>query len=252
MSFTTLLISSGFIFFALAISYWQELKLEQDILVGAGRAFIQLLAVGYILNYVFQMNNSLFTVIILLVMTTIAAIHAAKRGKGIPGVLLIVTIAIGVGSLVTLLVLLAIKAIVFQPNQVIPVMGMVVGNSMIATGLTLTRLKESFRDKKPEIITALSLGATPRQAVKSGLQRSVKMGMIPTIDGMKTIGIVQLPGMMTGMILAGASPITAIRYQLLVVFMLSSAVAISCIIAGLLAYRTFFNEAYQFREELLD
>lgn len=250
LSYTTLMLSSGLILFALAISYWQELKLEKDILIGSVRALIQLLAVGFILKYVFNLDEWPLTILFMAVMITVASLNAGKRGKGIPGALRIVTIAIVTGSVITLVLLLTIGAITFKPSQVIPVMGMIVGNTMVATGLTLVRLKDNLQERRGEVLTALSLGATPRQAVKSSLQKAVKMGMIPTIDGMKTIGIVQLPGMMTGLILAGANPIVAVRYQLMVVFMLSAAVAIACVVASLLAYRTFFNAAYQLKDEV--
>ena len=252
MTDTALLASSGLVLFTLLISYWQHLKLEREIFFGTIRAVLQLLLIGFVLKYIFDLDDWRFTVGMLAVMTLVASLNAAKRGKGIPRVLYITTGAITVGAGVTVGILIGVEAIAFKPAQVIPVAGMVIGNAMAATGLTLTRLKQAISDGQWEILTALSLGATPRQAAAVSLRRSVKMGMIPTIDSLKTMGIVQLPGMMTGLILAGTNPIVAVRYQIMVVFMISAAVSIACFLASILAYRGFFTAAYQLNSHLLD
>ncbi len=251
MSSTALLASSALVLFTLLISYRQHLKLEKEIFVGTARAVIQLFLIGFVLKYIFDLNDWRFTLGMLMVMDMVASMNAAKRGQGIPGSLGIATAAITVGAAVTLVILILVKAIAFVPSQTIPVAGMVIGNAMAATGLTLTRLKQAVEERRAEIITALSLGATPRQAVAGSLQKAIKMGMLPTIDSLKTMGIVQLPGMMTGLILAGTNPVLAVRYQIMVVFMISAAVSMACFIASILAYRSFFNAAYQLNTDLL-
>lgn len=223
----------------------QKLGLEKDLIIGTVRAFIQLMAVGYILNFVFNAKTGIYTILMIAVMVIVAGGNAAKRGRGIPHIFAIVTFSIAVGTVVTLSILVGLKLISLKPWELIPISGMIVGNSMIAASLVITQLKKTIQEKYFEIETRLALGATGRQAVAGILRDAVKSGMIPTIDGMKTIGLVQLPGMMTGMILAGAGPIQAVRYQLLVVFMLSATVAISCIIVGLLVYRQFFTRYHQ-------
>lgn len=251
MSNAALLASSGLVLFTLLISYWQHLKLEKEIFIGTVRAVVQLFLIGFVLKYIFDLNDWRFTLAMLLVMTVVASVNAAKRGKGIPRVLFITTSAILAGASITLAILITVQAIAFVPSETIPVAGMVIGNSMAATGLTLTRLRQAIEEKRWEIITSLSLGATPRQAVVVSLQKAIKMGMMPTIDSLKTMGIVQLPGMMTGLILAGTNPVIAVRYQIMVVFMISAAVSIFCFVASTLAYRSFFTAAYQLRTDLL-
>ncbi len=248
MSFSALLLSLTLVIISVLISARQKLQLEKDILIGTVRAVIQLLAVGFVLNYVFHISDWRLTLIMLTVMILAAGQNAAKRGKGMPGAFGIVTAAIGGGTFVTIIIMVGLGIITFDPTKVIPIGGMVIGNSMIGAGLVLNRLMAEIKQKRLEIEAALALGATSRQAVEGILRSSIKAGLIPTIDSLKTLGIVQLPGMMTGLILAGTSPLQAVRYQMLVAFMLSSTVSISCVIVGLLAYRRFFSQHYQLLE----
>lgn len=245
MTVTELLSASGLVFFAIMISRYEKIGLEKDIIVGVIRASIQLMLVGYVLKSVFALNQWTFTSLMIGVMILVAGANAAKRGRGIPGVFGLVTVAIASGALITLMILVAVGAIKYIPMQAIPISGMLVGNAMVASGLTLSRLKDDIHVRRLEILTALSLGATSRQAVAGISRNGIKSGMIPTVDSMKTLGIVQLPGMMTGLILAGSDPLKAVQYQLLVTFMMSSATAISCTVAGLLAYRRFFTPYHQ-------
>lgn len=125
---------------------------------------------------------------------------------------------------------------------------MIIGNSMVASGLAVSRLKDEIKNKSEEIEAYLSLGATSRQAAQKVIKTAIKTGMIPTVDSMKTLGIVQLPGMMTGLILGGVDPIDAVKYQIMVTFMLASTVAISCFSVTFLTYREFFTSNHQLKE----
>ena len=122
---------------------------------------------------------------------------------------------------------------------------MVVGNSMVALGLLYRNLISTFKDRREEVEVKLCLGARPREASRVLIRESIRTAMIPTIDSMKTLGIVQLPGMMTGLILAGTSPELAIKYQIMVMFMLTGAVTISGFVASFWAYRSFFTDKAQ-------
>ena len=174
-----------------------------------------------------------------------AAINTKKRGEGIKNVVLISLISIFVGTIITMTVLVLGRAIEFTPNEVIPVAGMVVSNAMVAIGLCYRNLNSSFKNRRAEVEVKLSLGADIKAASKDVLRESVKLAMIPTIDSAKTLGIVALPGMMTGLILAGASPIMAIKFQIMVTFMILSSSSLAAIIATYLAYKSFFNHRKQ-------
>lgn len=232
---------------AIFVSYKEKIGLGKDLLIGSVRAVVQLTVIGFILQYIFECNNVWITTALLVVMVYNAAGVSAKRGKGVGQARRISFIAISCGLVVTLGILVAAKAIVYQPNTVIPVSGMVVGNSMIAIGLLFKTLAESVRDKKDEIETKLCLGASPRQAVLPLVRDGIKTAMLPTADSMKTLGIVQLPGMMTGLILAGISPAEAIKYQIMVAFMMVGAVAVTAFVASYWAYRGFFTKWAQLK-----
>lgn len=247
MSASALAMSLILVLLSIVISAKQRLDLEREIVIGTIRAVIQLLGVGFILTYIFQLKDWRLTLAMLLVMVLVAGQNAAKRGKDIPGSFRVVIIAIGGGALITLSILVLLGIITFTPAQVIPIGGMIIGNSMVGAGLVLNRLAGEIKQKQDEIEAYLALGATSRQAAERIIRTAVKAGLIPTVDSMKTLGIVQLPGMMTGLILAGADPLLAVRYQILVAFMLSATVSISCVIVGLLAYRQFFTTHHQLR-----
>lgn len=247
MSDVALVFSVSFIFLAMIISYWQDLKLEKDLAIGAVRAFVQLTAVGYVLKFIFDLAGWQYMIPMIVVMVLVAGKNAARRGEGLPGAFILVTLSIALAELVTMTMLVNLKIIPFTPRYVIPLSGMIIGNAMVASGLALNRLRGEIAARRAEILAALALGATSRQAVEPALKASVKAGMIPTVDAMKTVGLVQLPGMMTGQIIAGASPIEAVKYQILVQFMLSASVGLTSMLVCLLSYRKLFTPAHLLR-----
>jgi putative ABC transport system permease protein len=183
-------------------------------------------------------------------MIVVAGNNASKRGKGIPNVFYFITFSIALSAAITISLLILFGNIHFRPQEVIPVSGMIIGNAMVASGLAVSRLKDEIKNKSEEIEAYLSLGATSRQAAQKVIKTAIKTGMIPTVDSMKTLGIVQLPGMMTGLILGGVDPINAVKYQIMVTFMLASTVSISCFSVTFLTYRNFFTKYHQLVSDL--
>ncbi|MFL0246670.1 ABC transporter permease [Candidatus Clostridium stratigraminis] len=245
MNASSLLISSTLVLVSLLFSYFQKLKLEKEIVVSVIRAIVQLFIVGYLLNYIFGLKSPIFTTLLLLFMSFNAAYNAAKRGKGIKNGLSISFISISVGTVATLAILVFSGAIKYEPYQIIPVSGMIISNAMVALGLCYRQLSSDFKNKREEVETKLSLGADILTSSIEIIKNSIKTGMLPTIDSAKTLGIVSLPGMMTGLILAGTSPVEAIKYQIMVTFMLLSTTSISSFIACYLSYKGFYNERKQ-------
>jgi putative ABC transport system permease protein len=245
MSNVSLAMTFSLVVLALGISYQQKIGLEKDMVIGSIRAVVQLSIIGFVLKYIFALNNIWFTTLILLFMIYNASAVAAKRGAGISKVQAISFAAILIGLIITLGGLLGFRALSYQPSEVIPVSGMVVGNSMVALGLLYRNLLALFSDKREEVEVKLCLGASPHEASRNLIRSSIRLALQPTVDAMKTVGIVQLPGMMTGLILAGVSPDAAIKYQIMVVFMLTGAVAIVAFVASFFAYRGFFNSKAQ-------
>ncbi|MDQ0151312.1 ABC transporter permease [Eubacterium multiforme] len=245
MSTISLVIASTLVLIPIFISYKEKLGLEKEIVISMVRAIIQLIIVGYILDVIFGLKNPICTLILILIMIVNAAVNTKKRGKGIDNIFTISFVSILIGASVTISVLVISGVIKFNPNEVIPIAGMIISNSMIAIGLSYRNLNSSFKNKREEVEVKLSLGADVKEASKSILRDSVKVAIIPTIDSAKTLGIVSLPGMMTGLILAGVAPLMAIKFQIMVTFMLLSASSISTIIATYLCYKDFFNERKQ-------
>lgn len=245
MNTSSLLISSSLVLIALLFSYYQKLKLEKEIIISVIRAIVQLVVVGYLLNYIFGLKSPVFTTFLLLFMSFNAAYNAAKRGKNIKNGLSISFISISVGTIATLAILVLSGAIKYEPYQIIPVSGMIISNSMVALGLCYRQLSSDFKNRREEVETKLSLGSDILPSSIEIIKNSIKTGMLPTIDSAKTLGIVSLPGMMTGLILAGTSPVEAIKYQIMVTFMLLSTTSISSFIACYLSYKGFFNERKQ-------
>ncbi len=247
ISVLSLLIASSLVAVSLIFSYSQKLKLEKEIVIGVIRAIIQLVILGYVLDFIFGLKNPLFTTFLLLFMTINAAYNAAKRGKGIERGFLISFISITVGTIITLGVLISAGAVKYVPNQVIPISGMIISNAMVALGLCYRQMISLFKNKREEVETKLALGADIMVSSKEIIKDSIKTGMLPTIDSTKTLGIVAIPGMMSGLIIAGTPPLQAIRFQIMVTFMMLSTTSIASFLACYLSYSRFFNDRKQLK-----
>nr|WP_301281301.1 ABC transporter permease [Arcanobacterium phocae] len=199
--------ASSLVVITLFFSYWQKLGLGKEIAVAAARAVIQLIILGYVLEIVFGYGSPLFTRSCCSSWLLMRPTTYPKRGKRIAHALAISFVSITVGTIVTLLVLV---------------------------------LSQAIRIEKK-----LALGAGILPASIDTIRGSLKSRMIPMIAVAKALGVVSLPGMMTSLILAGVAPIEAIKYQIMVTFMLLSTTAISSFIACYVAYRSFFNERKQ-------
>lgn len=229
------------------ISYWQKLGLEKEIAIGTIRSALQLLFIGYVLQYIFKTENVLLLLVILITMIVVASWNAAKRGAGMQGVVWRIALAISVMEALMMGMLLGLHLIKSTPQYIIPLSGMTIGNAMIVSGLFVNQLKREAQASRGEVEALLSLGASAKQALYEVRKRAVKFSMIPTIDGMKTVGLVQLPGMMTGMIVAGAEPVEAVRYQILIVFSFTGSAAITSILLSLLCYKLVFTNDLQLK-----
>ena len=173
-----------------------------------------------------------------------AAYNAKKRSKYVEHAFVTSFIAITTGAVLTLAVLVLTGSIEFTPMQVIPISGMIAGNAMVAVGLCYTNLGQRFKSEQQKIQEMLSPGR--RLFASAALIRdSIRASLIPTVDSAKTVGLVSLPGMMSGLIFAGIDPVKAIKYQIMVTFMLLSTASLSTIIACYMAYRKFYNERHQ-------
>ncbi|MUT67153.1 iron export ABC transporter permease subunit FetB [Paenibacillus sp. NEAU-GSW1] len=223
------------------LSIKQKLGLGKDIVIGTVRTAVQLLFIGYVLHYIFGTRNPIFIVLIILSMIGVAAWNAGSRAKQIRGLRLRIAIALACTEGLTMALLLGLSIIEPTPRYIIPISGIIIGSSMVVAGIYLNQMKRELEASRGEVETLLALGASAKQAIRGSVKRSVRSSMIPTIDSMKTVGLVQLPGMMTGMIVAGADPIEAVRYQMLIMFVLSSSAAITAMLLSRISYRLWFT-----------
>ena len=242
---TRILAALVLVFLAALISRWQSLDLEKQMLVAVVRSFIQLTLIGYALTYIFEVDNPLVVLLIISIMVMIAGYTSGKRAIGVPNAHRVALASIALGASLTLGLLVGLGVFEFTAQQIIPISGMVIGNSMNVCSLVMKRIKEEINGRSLEIEAALALGATRRQASDRYLKTALQSGMIPIIDSAKTVGLIQLPGAMTGMILAGAAPLEAVQLQIIVMYMLIGAAAFTGLAATFLSYRQFFTANHQ-------
>jgi putative ABC transport system permease protein len=231
---------------AIAVSRWQASGLEQDIGVAVARAFVQLTAMGYVIQLVFEQGLALVAVL-LTAMVVLGAFTARGRAKSVPGALGPLLLALGLAAATTIGLVLALGIFDPKPRALVPVGGMVIGNAMTAAAVALNRLGDDVAATRNEIEATLALGATSRQAASQVTRRSLASGLIPLIDQTKTTGLITLPGTMVGMLLGGADPVDAVRLQLILLYLLLGSVAISALVAVTLGARRFFTADHQLR-----
>ncbi|MFD1953628.1 ABC transporter permease [Paenibacillus thailandensis] len=242
MSNVALICTLAFVAVTVVLSIRKKLGLEKDIVVGTVRTAVQLLFIGYVLHFVFDAEQPLFIVLIVLLMITVAAWNAAGKAKGIKGLRIRIAMSLLFTEAVAMALLLGLRIIEPTAQYIISISGIIVGSSMVVCGLYLNRMKRELEASRGEIEALLALGASAQQAIKLSAKRSVRSSLIPTLDSMKTVGLVQLPGMMTGMIVAGADPIEAVRYQILIMFMLASSAATTAIVLSGMTGGIWFTE----------
>jgi putative ABC transport system permease protein len=241
------LLTLGLVAVAVGLSLYQRLDLEKDIGIAVVRSFLQLAAIGYVIDYVFGLENLGAVALLLVGMVLFAAWTTARRASVVPRSFLVAAGAIGVAAVATLGALLSLQIVPPTARYLIPLGGMVIGNSMNTASLTLTRIRDDVAEQRLKVEAALALGATSRQAVSPILRTALQRALIPLIDATKTTGIIFLPGAMVGMIIAGADPLEAVRLQIVVLYMLLGSVSIAAILVALLSYRSFFTARHQLR-----
>jgi len=240
-------LSALLVLLSIAINRYWKIPVIKDISIGSVRAFVQLIAVGYALQFIFRLDSAWLIVMAILIMITVGAQAASSRTKNLKGSFAVSLVAMLAGSLITIGLMLVFRVISFEARYIIPLGGMIIGNSMNASALTIDRLTADIRGNRLAIESALSLGKGWRLATSKYLRAANTTGMISVLNFMKTVGIVALPGAMTGMILAGADPLHAVFLQIIVAYMLLMAVTITSIVTVHLTVRKFFTRYHQLR-----
>lgn len=224
-----LVLAAGFVAAVAALSRALGLGLGRALLIAATRTYVQLILLGYVLVYVFTRDQPLLTGGIFGLMIAFSAHTIAGRLRELPAPIFrpVLAAVAGGGIVVTFLVLAVVIRVepFWQARYWLPIGGMVLGNSLNGIALAVERLFADLAARRDEVRTLLSLGATPGEALHASVRTSLRAGMIPSINNMAAVGVVSIPGMMTGQVLAGADPAGAARYQIVVMFMIAAATA---------------------------
>lgn len=241
-----LLLAVGFVVVAGIISVRLSLGLEKDLAIATVRTYLQLFALGLVLRWVFDIDSAWLVIGLLLLMTAAAARIVVKRAPDAPRGLWgssVVSMAL-TGFIITFSVTGLVVQVEpwYRAQYVIPIAGMVLGNSMTGIALALERTFADLESRADELVTLVALGATPWEAAAPSVRRALAAALIPTINSMAAAGIVFIPGMMTGQILAGADPLAATGYQIVVMLMVAAATALGSVMVVMLTYRRRFSE----------
>ncbi len=220
---------------AWALSAWQRLGIGKELLWSAARATIQLGVMGLLLGWLFHQHRSFLLVFFLVLMILMAGLFNRKRGAGVPHAYWIGVVSITVATAVTLSWMLIAGLVFWRGESLVPVGGMIIGNAMNAVSLALNRLRSEVDQREDMLLAMLALGAQHRQAMRSLYGMVVRSALIPTIDSLKSVGMIHIPGITAGMILAGMAPLAAVSMQLVVMVMLTASVTLSVSTAVLLA-----------------
>lgn len=229
----------------------KKIPREKLIVISALRMTLQLILVGYLLIYIFKYPNPWITIVIIFFMLGFAVFNVYQRSnatlhfalKKMVGVAMFV--GVGLSFSYMMLVVLHLDPW-YNPRFFIPIGGMIIGKTMTGVALGVNNMVNGMKEQKEKIEGALMLGATPKQATKEIINQAFDSAMLPTINAMVGMGIVFLPGMMTGQIIAGQQPVTAVKYQLAVMLGVAGTVSITVLIFLHLAYKSFFNDKMQF------
>ncbi len=257
LTWTDVFASMILVLFSVGLLKWWKIGMEKTLLIGTLRTFVQLSAMGYILTYFFGQQHWLFMVGLVSLMILVASFEGYRRQKSslqIPHYFGIIT---GVLFLTVLIVLGTVLGFIlhvkpwYYPYAMIPIAGMIIGNALNTTTLTVNRFAGELEHREQEIEMLLSLGAPPRAAIHDALRESVKAALMPTINSMMMVGLVQLPGVMTGQILSGIDPLIAVRYQIMIMYMWVTASTLTNILVLALVYRQFFTPRHQLKRTLL-
>jgi putative ABC transport system permease protein len=254
LGFGQLAVAASLVLFSGAISLGLKLGLERRLMVAGLRTVVQLLLIGLVLEWLFAPGRWFALIVaMMLAMTFIAGASAVERVRHrYAGIWLDSIVSMWASS--WLIAAVALGVVVRAPWQHlarygIPLLGMILGNTLNGISLGLERLGEEFSGKRDEVDSLLALGATRWEAARAAVRQAVRTGMIPIINNMMVVGLVSLPGMMTGQLLAGVAPVQAVMYQIVIMFLIAAGTSLGTFSVVLLGYRRMFNQDHQFLPE---
>ena len=234
MQFDIVVLSFILVLIPIIISYKLQIGIEKELFKNSIRAFLQLTILGFVLGFLFKIKNPLWYIPIVIFMLLYSANIAKKRTNYSFKASFF---SIGLATTTILLIMISLKIISLKPYEFIPIAGMIIGNSLNTYTLTIERLKREISLQKELIEAFISIGASIKDAFKTMQKEAIKAALIPVNNMLQTIGVVAIPGITTGMLLAGASPLKAVSYQIVIIYMLVSINLFSALFGSLFYLR---------------
>jgi putative ABC transport system permease protein len=246
IGWTGLTLSLVLVAVAVILSFVRRLGLEQSILWASARALVQLVAVGLALQLILDHDEPLlWSWLWVAVMLLFAAEVVRRRSPEIPNLYALALMAFGAAAVVSLGVLFGLRIFELNARTLIPLAGLMVGNSMTSTVLVARRLYEELRDKRAEVEARLALGLTSTDAARPYVRSALRTALIPQIETTKAVGLVFLPGAMTGLILAGVAPLDAVRVQAAVMYLVLGSASTTTAVIALGVQRRLFTRDHR-------
>ncbi|MGE3610154.1 MAG: iron export ABC transporter permease subunit FetB [Bacteriovoracaceae bacterium] len=230
------------------ISWKQDHHLEKDFLIGALRNILQLLLLGFILNWIFKNSSLSLSLVIAFIMTFNSAIHSSQRIKSkYPKIMLnnFVATSLAIWPIAFLSTQILGEGVWWRPETFLPILGMLLGSTLNGMSLGIEHFCHEVREKKEDVLTLLALGATAQESTKELMKRSLKIAMTPNLNAMLSMGLVSIPGMMTGQILGGSDPTEAAIYQIVMMLLIVASCYLSSYLGLLFSQRKLFNSLGQ-------
>ncbi len=256
ITWTDVFVSLILILITFILLSWWKIGITKSLIWGTVRSFVQLTIMGYVLTFFFRQHHWTFMVGLLILMSLIASYEGYRRLKDRPipfyflilfGSLLI-TLIIVLGTILQFI--LDVKPW-YYPYAMIPIAGMIIGNALNSTTLTINRFTAELEHREGEMEMMLSLGAPVRFVVEGSIRAAIRAALLPVLNSMMMVGLVQIPGVMTGQILAGIDPIIAVRYQIMIMYMWVTSAALTDILVLAFVYRAFFTSNDQIKYDLV-
>lgn len=230
------------------LSWRQRLRLERDLVVAVVRSLAQLLAVGAALGLIVDKDTWIgWSFLWVAAMVVFASVTVSRRAPRLPGVLGVAFLAIGASAVCGLGLLFVLGIFPVEGRTVVPLAGMVVGNSLAAGVVAVRRLTDAVAERRADLEARLALGLPWRDASRPVVRNVLRLAIAPDIERIKALGIVVLPGAMTGLILAGVNPLDAVRVQLAMMYVILGAVATTTTVVALLGARNLFTHDHRLR-----
>lgn len=234
----------------LAIMKKSKINQTKLLFVASFRMTIQLVLAGLILTYIFKNPHPIFVVLYLVIMIAFSIHRVLSKNNGINrNFKIAVAISQALSGLFILLffVIIVVGKSIFNPQYTIPLAGMIIGNAMTGVTLGLKTFNESIKTQRSKIDALLNLGVEPKKILLPFVNNSLETALLPTMNSMLGMGIISLPGMMTGQILSGTLPTTAIMYQIAIMIAIATSVCLTVFCSLNLGYKTLYNKRNQIR-----